>query len=465
MDPSTYRLNRRDVLKSAALAGAVGAFGLPAVGGSVAAAETTTDFLLYAVEHNNQGNAAGDEGGQSDRPDRLLVIDSTDLSDGDLNTMIEVDYFDLEVRDADGKLLQDAKLNTATLAAGYRADTSSPVVLYGIHRAGAAEAGGSASDSQAFMITVPDSGPTATVQLFGAQSAQLADIWASAIDMNGDWYGLDQSENALYQISLDSGTEGEAAEVGALLEDEQAVNPINIGMGVNFLTDELWSVFGAKDSGKSDVVRVGKDGTVETIGADVLTDGRLVGAAFGPCANVLYVVRNGSELYGYDVSDNSEEVYGTLYYDDGEGPVEVGVDNLAVPYGYTCYECEPCDVDGLLAKYEFVEGEDGEDGDFELEKGRGDYVSYTEGDYVNKGDEDGEEENEPISATFGTEFCNVYAVVKAGKDLTVQGLAVEEGEVTVTAPGKYAISFVAFFCAEQAANEFAQKFPSKGGPN
>jgi hypothetical protein len=250
--------------------------------------------------------------------------------------------------------------------------------------------------------------------------------------------------------------------VGDLLEEGSPSDPINVGMGVNFLTDELWSVFGAQSSGdKSDVVRVSKDGTVETIGDGVLTDGRLVGAAFGPCANVLYVVRNGSELYGYDVSDNAEEVYGTMYYEAEGERYEVGVDNLAVPYGYTCYECEPCDEDGLLAKYEFVEGEDGEPGDFYLEKGSSDNVSYTPGDYANK---EGETD-EPTSATFGTEYCTVYAVVKTGQILDVQELNVEEGEVTAEAPDKYAISFVAFFCTEEAADEFAADFPSNNNGN
>jgi hypothetical protein len=129
-----------------------------------------------------------------------------------------------------------------------------------------------------------------------------------------------------------------------------------------------------------------------------------------------------------------------------------------------CEECAECDVDGRLAKYEFacVETVDDEcvDYDFVLESGDGSLVSYTADSFESK---DGEL-FEPMSATFGTEYCTLYAVVKAGRDTTVQEVVAEDGVVTVTAPDKFALSFVEFYCEEDAATAAADSFPGgKGG--
>ncbi|WP_256295698.1 vWA domain-containing protein [Haloarchaeobius salinus] len=116
-----------------------------------------------------------------------------------------------------------------------------------------------------------------------------------------------------------------------------------------------------------------------------------------------------------------------------------------------CDECTDCEDDGLLAKYEF------EDGEFVLETGDASLVSF-----VDDTDKDGEE-NEPMTATFGTEYCTVYAVVKAGRGLEVQELVAEDGQVTAEYIAPHAISFVAFFCTEDAAEAFAESFPSNRG--
>ncbi|MFD1646510.1 vWA domain-containing protein [Haloarchaeobius litoreus] len=131
-----------------------------------------------------------------------------------------------------------------------------------------------------------------------------------------------------------------------------------------------------------------------------------------------------------------------------------------------CDECDECEDEGLLAKYEFecVETVDDEcvAYDFVLETGDESLVSYTAGSYVNK---DGEE-FEPMTATFDTGYCTVYAVVKAGRGLEVQELVAEDGQVTAEYIAPHAISFVAFFCTEDAAEAFAESFPSNrgGGP-
>ncbi|MFC7134582.1 MULTISPECIES: vWA domain-containing protein [Salinibaculum] len=129
-----------------------------------------------------------------------------------------------------------------------------------------------------------------------------------------------------------------------------------------------------------------------------------------------------------------------------------------------CDECAECDVEGRLAKYEFdcVETVDDEcvAYDFVLEAGDSSLVSYAADSFTSK---DGEM-YEPMSATFGTEYCTLYAVVKAGRDTTVQAVTAADGMVTVTAPDKFALSFVEFYCDEEAATAAAGAFPGgKGG--
>ena len=129
--------------------------------------------------------------------------------------------------------------------------------------------------------------------------------------------------------------------------------------------------------------------------------------------------------------------------------------------------CGDCTDSGLLAKYEFACVEtDPETGecvawDFVFETGDDSAATYTEGsfEYENK---DGELW-EPMSATFGTEYCTVYAVVKAGRELEVQELNASNGEITASCIASHAISFVAFFCTEAEADAFAGSFPSNGG--
>lgn len=126
-----------------------------------------------------------------------------------------------------------------------------------------------------------------------------------------------------------------------------------------------------------------------------------------------------------------------------------------------CPECAVCEADGQLAKYEYVFSDDGDIVDAFVLDGSGSGFSYDS--YVSKNGEMGE----PMTATFDTEYCEVYALVKAGQEFSVQLLEAEDGQVTAESVAPYAISFVAFYCTEEAAQAAADAFPSngKGGGN
>lgn len=114
-------------------------------------------------------------------------------------------------------------------------------------------------------------------------------------------------------------------------------------------------------------------------------------------------------------------------------------------------ECEDCVLEEAV-KYEF------EDGDFVLDGEGDDGIRYVPGSYVSKEGEDGE----PMEVTFETDYCSLWVIVKAGRDLNVQELVTEDGEVIASAPGSSAISFVEFYCTEAEASEAAENFPSNG---
>ncbi|RLM67296.1 VWA domain-containing protein [Halorubrum sp. Atlit-8R] len=131
-----------------------------------------------------------------------------------------------------------------------------------------------------------------------------------------------------------------------------------------------------------------------------------------------------------------------------------------------CAECTDCTADGRLAKYEFdcveTDPDTGEciAADFVLESGSADDVAYAAGSFTSKAGE----AFEPMSATFETEYCDLYALVKSGRELEVQSLQATDGSVTVgtTNGEKFAISFVAFYCTEAAATEALERFPGGG---
>lgn len=174
---------------------------------------------------------------------------------------------------------------------------------------------------------------------------------------------------------------------------------------------------------------------------------RVIAVVFGPTTFDSYLRNN-------VVSDPETDLVRTT--SDQVGETLVGLlSQICEP------ACEECDTDGRLAKYEFPCVErDGEGDcvayDFVLEAGDSSLVSFES--FESK---DGEM-YEPISATFGTEYCTLYAVVKAGQEIEVQELTPEGGSATAEYVAPYAISFVEFYCTEEAANEAAEAFPSNG---
>lgn len=322
-DGKAYRLNRRTAMKAAGLAG-MGMFGGTTMfAGSVGADTPNSGFPIYAVEHHDQ------ESPYDSRTDRLIVIDSNDLSDGDIFDPIMVETFDL-VNEVDNP----TNIATGTLAAAPDGG------LYGLNRAGdyGGSVPGSASDSRVFRIEPPESGDTTvTLEFHGDGNAALREIWASAFDLDGNWFGVSGESNALYEIDPDT---GETEVIGDLTLDGDEYDAVHVGMGVNFLTGELWLVAGNKPTGQSDIFKVNtEDGSLELApdGEDALTAGGWVGAAFGPCANILHVVRNSNNFYGFDVSDGKELEFGSLQYEVGDETIEVAINNLAVPYGIECF--------------------------------------------------------------------------------------------------------------------------------
>jgi hypothetical protein len=155
-------------------------------------------------------------------------------------------------------------------------------------------------------------------------------------------------------------------------------------------------------------------------------------------------------------ADDTTFPYGTSEFTGGTTGSENGVAGESGELTETTETATGIKDAGLLAKYEF------EDGDFVLEEGDDSLVSYQS--YESKD----EEENEPVSATFSTDYCRVYGFVKSGQSLSVQELLADEnGLVTAVYSDPYAISFVAFYCTEEAANAALEAFPSggRGGGN
>jgi sugar lactone lactonase YvrE len=118
-----------------------------------------------------------------------------------------------------------------------------------------------------------------------------------------------------------------------------------------------------------------------------------------------------------------------------------------------CPTCVDCESDELLAKFEF------EGGEFAFEKG-------SDGDgfqFESSTDKPGET-NEPITATFSTEYCSLLALVKAGPETIPQVVDAEDGVVTVTSTNGKAISNVQFYCTgSEVPEEPEEPGPPSGG--
>lgn len=173
----------------------------------------------------------------------------------------------------------------------------------------------------------------------------------------------------------------------------------------------------------------------------------------------------GGDVAGFDTYLQTEVASSPDDFVAVEDASDLGTE-LEALISEVCEECVDCTDEGQLAKYEFACVEtDPETGeclgyDFVLDGSSDDYVVYTPGSFTSK---EGEM-FEPMTVSFDTEYCDLYALVKSGQELEVQSFEGNDGSVTVETANdsKYAISFVAFYCTLEAAEEALENFPSRG---
>lgn len=278
----------------------------------------------------------------------------------------------------------------------------------------------------------------------------------AAYGLDGNLYVASNTTNALYRID-DVSASPVATPVGTIVGATVRGADIAFGSdGTMYLhsnaDDTLYTVDYQNPDGNGDIVAtpVGTDAGSDLTGLAIRAAGTgdLVGSSRAEDAIIVLEKGTGARTDTYVMT-----LDGSRYsYDNGD-----------MTTGYLLDEtCTECDSDDLLAKYEFACVEEIDDEcvayDFVFEAGDDNLVTYTPGSFESK---DGEA-FEPVSATFGTDYCTVYALVKAGQQLDVQELVADGGEVTAEYVDPYAISYVAFYCTEEAANAAANAFPSKG---
>ncbi|MBS3761420.1 MAG: hypothetical protein KGY43_08130 [Halodesulfurarchaeum sp.] len=263
---------------------------------------------------------------------------------------------------------------------------------------------------------------------------------------DGTLYAASNTTNTLYTI--DESTPA-ANEVGEIVDAD--VNGADIAFdssGTMFLhsndNDTLYTIdYKNPSGGEVQATLVGSDPGSSLTGMAVLDSGsgNLVGSSRSDDAIVVLDKTDGSRTddYGMVLDGNS--------FDHTNGDMA------------TAFVCQDCDSEGALAKYEFecVERDEETDEclnyDFVLEGDGDNGISYAGDNYENK---EGEE-NEPISVTFGTEYCDLEALVKAGPEEECVDVTVEGGEATVDISEnsdftndkndrQYAISYVEVYC-------------------
>lgn len=407
-----WEMKRRDVLRSAAVMGAVGTFGLPAFSGGVAASSHATE-TLYLTDSggDNAGSFLGklysvelDDAPTPPRANLTLLHDLTDSDFGQVDAIAaSLDGKTVYMVDKTSKHLGTYDVGTGNFAdQGAISGLPNGVVLASFSPGGDLFV---LSQNDNKMYTVDVSGPTATeyVTISGA-TVQGADI---AFDSDGILYLYSSGAQKLYTVDYDSSssTFGDATLVGS--------------------TGDFFTGLAVRDAG----------------------DGDLVGS--NTTRDEIVVVDKGTGAQG----TKFEMYLGGSRYAYGFGDMTVG--ELAV--------CDACETEGALAKYEFacVEEVDGEcvAWDFVLEGDGDDGISYTLGSFDSKDDE----AFEPITATFETDYCDLAALVKGGRVEEWVEVTVEDGEATVTIDfenspfendknGKlFAISYVEFYCEEPSA--------------
>jgi hypothetical protein len=268
----------------------------------------------------------------------------------------------------------------------------------------------------------------------------------ASYSLDGTLYAASNETNTLYTIDESTPSANEVGEIVGV-----TVNGADIAFdstGTMFLhsnaDDTLYTIdYENPSGGEVQATEVGSSPGSSLTGMAVLDSGtgNLVGSSRSDDAVVVLDKITGDRINDYDM------VLGGSAFDHTNGDMA------------TAFVCQDCDTEGALAKYEFeCVDEDEETGeclnyDFVLE-GDGDAgISYAGDDYEDKGDE----ENEPVSVTFETEYCDLVALVKAGTEEHCVEADVESGVATVDiedderftndSNGKqYAISYVEFYC-------------------
>lgn len=403
-----FSVPRRDVLRAIGLGAVVGAAGIRMTSGSVAASSHVTETLYLT-------DSGGDNGGSF-----LTKLYQVDLDTGtgraNLTLLEELTNSNFDQVDAIA-----ASLDGTTV---YMVDKNSKHL-------GVYDVTGDTFTDEGVITGLPD----------GVVLASFAPT--------GELMVASQNDNTLYTVDLSGPTA--TAFVTVTGADVQ-------GADIAFDADEVLFLY---SSGSQELFTIDYDSTSPTFGQATLvgaTGDFFTGLAVRGAGNGDLVGSNTTrdEIVVVDKATGAQGAAFEMYLDEaryayGFGDMSVGALDVET--------CTVCDSDELLAKYEYEYEVDEVTGEvlvdtFTLKESTDDFsfVRYL-------GDA-----GEPMEATFDTEFCSVCAVVKSGQEFEVQCFDDLDGSVTVEAANdeKYAISFVAFFCDEEAANTFVASFPSKG---
>lgn len=409
-DESKFPLNRRDVLKLAAVGAGMTALGSVGFSGRAAASGHQIETLYLT-------DSGGDNGGNF--LTKLYTVE-LDAGTGQANLNLELELTDSDFGQVDAIAASLDGLKVYMVDKNSRhlgiVDFTSGSPVFSDEGEISGLPGGTvlatfgpdgvlyvASQDTNAMYSIDISGPTATkiVDISGA-NVQGADI---AFDADETLFLYSSGSAALYTVDYDSssGTFGQATKVGD--------------------TGDFFTGLAVRDAGNGDLV--GSNTTRDEI---VVID-KATGAQGTKFPMYLNDVRY---AYGY-------------------GDMTVGFLDVET--------CEPCELPADY-KFEYVYEEDeyGEvlTDEFVLEAEMeidGLTLTGYEGDM-----------GEPMAVNVETDFCNLYVLVKSGQEFEVQSFADIDGSITIETANdeKYAISFVQFFCTEAEAVAAMESFPSRG---
>lgn len=396
-----YDVRRRDVLKTIGLGVGLGAMGTAWMSGTAAA---SSDVLLWGVEQQTG---------------KLIEVDATD------GTKSEI--LDLQILASNSGITLSFSSSTPN---GNAYDVEENRFYFTSFQA-----------EGLYFVDLDDSPRSITPA--GQLNAAAASGTITIDDDGKAFYYVENGTDNLKRVSLDpDGTIGTEVSAGN-------ISPYGGSFGdIAFSPDGLLYI----SSGGADLATYNVDTGDKNEFTGLSPSDKFQISFAGD--STLYLHQTGTGKFFY-FDENTQALVEPQWSKDGDG-----TPTLTDLTGNKPLTCEECTSTELLAKYEFAcVDEDPDTGeclayDFMFEKGDENLVSYV--------DFGADEDGEPISATFSTEYCEVWAVVKAGQELDVQQLTPVSGEITANYVDPYAISFVAFFCTEAAAEAFAGGFPSNG---